>query len=150
MDYAVLIPEVGSLLLAHPDWTDQQMADSLNARTLTEVAKAPVMVRYRTMISAYGPAFADDVVDRLQAAAAAGNKTIARTLPTIQGDGDTSGVDASDPVVRQIVDALAAASVLTQDQAAKIKALGEVQLSRAEQLGFAGTVGPGHVKAARE
>jgi hypothetical protein len=149
MDYAVLISEVAGLLAAHPDWTDQQIADGLNAKTITDVAKGEVMVRYRTLIGAYGPALADAVIDALQAAAAAGNKTIARILPTVLGDGDSSGIDAASVIVRATIDGLVPA-VLTADQAAKIKALGEVQVSRAEQLGFTGVVGPGHVKAARD
>jgi hypothetical protein len=147
MDYSRLTPEVSALLTSNPTWTDQQVADSLNAQTLTAPAKAQVMVRYRTLISFYGPAFADAVIDALQADAASGNKTLGRILPTILGDGDFSGIDAANPIVRQTIDALAPA-VLTADQAAKIKALGEVAISRAEQLGLE-HVEPGHVQSAR-
>jgi hypothetical protein len=147
MDYSLLIPEVAAAVAANPTWSDQQVADSLNAKTLTAPAKFPVMVRYRTLISAYGPAFADAVIDALQAAAS-GNKTLGRILPTILGDGDSSGIDASNPIVRQTIDALVP-SVLTADQAAKIKALGEVATSRADQLGLE-QVEPGHVQSARQ
>ncbi len=101
------------------------------------------MVRYRTLISAYGPAFADAVIDALQAAATSGNKTLQRILPTILGDGDSSGIDAANLIVRRTIDALAPA-VLSADQAGKIKALGEIPISRAERLGLE-FVWPGHV-----
>jgi hypothetical protein len=149
MNYTLLAPEVAALLAAHPDWTDPQIADSLNAQTLSGLAAGPVMVRYRTLVSAYGPALGDAVVDALEAAAAAGNKTLQRTLPTILGDGDSSGIDAANPVVRQTIDALAAAGVLSADQAAKIKALGEIAVSRADQLGLE-FVWPGHVQSSRQ
>jgi hypothetical protein len=63
MDFAMLVSEVRSILADHPDWTDQQIADSLNAKTITDVAKGQVMVRYRTLIGEYGPVLADAVID---------------------------------------------------------------------------------------
>jgi hypothetical protein len=149
MDYSLVTAEVASLLAAHPGWDDQQIAGALNAKTLSGLARAPIMVRYRTLISSYGPELADGVIDALEAAAAAGNKTLQRILPTILADGESSGIDAANPIVRQVIDALATAGVLSADQAAKIKALGEVPTSRAEQLGVK-EIQPGHVARARQ
>ncbi len=38
MDYTILTPEVAAVLAASPSWSDEQIADSLNAKTLTGVA----------------------------------------------------------------------------------------------------------------
>ena len=48
MDYKTLTPAVQTLLTAHPDWTDQQVADALNAETV-QPPYVPVFGNWRTL-----------------------------------------------------------------------------------------------------
>ena len=48
MDYQILTPAVQAVLTAHPDWTDQQVADALNAETV-QPPYVPVFGNWRTL-----------------------------------------------------------------------------------------------------
>ena len=148
-DYSVLIPAIAEILNINPTWDNEQIATKLNQKDITAVISGQTMIRYRTLVSTYGPEFADGVLDALEAAAPS-NKTIKRILPSILNDGDFSGVDVSNTIVRQILDQFVTVGLFTQDQTNKIKAMGEYKVSLAEQAGFTDVVGAGHVKAARD
>jgi hypothetical protein len=69
VDYSKLKPKVDELVAAHPDWTDRQIADGLNAATVPELAAIP-----SSELLAWSAA--DDRFYRTETAAASGPKPV--------------------------------------------------------------------------
>lgn len=111
--------------------TDEQVAASLNNqdRLITE----PTMVTAKSLMALLDPATAAAILDKLEAAAAS-NSAVKWILSFIKGDAE--GVDLGHPNTRAQVDALAAAGVLTADEASLLKSLADSLVSRAEELGL--------------
>ena len=114
--------------------TDSQVAADLNA-TSSVVKAGPIFVTARTLYGDLGPAAAETILQKLEAASAS-NPVVKRVnawlLPS------EAGVDVTNTSTREQLDALAAGGVLTAGEAASIKALGESVQSKGEQLGLLG------------
>lgn len=124
-------------LLKQPPYTtmtDQQVSDDLN-QSVAVINSASVFVTARTLYAELGPVAAETILAKLEAASAS-NAIVKRVnawlLPS------EAGVDLANASTRGQLDALAQAGVLTSDEAASVKALGESLVSKGEQLGLLG------------
>lgn len=133
MDYDKLKTEVAELLAAHPDWTDQQVADSLNAETVTVTHSR--FVTFRTLLSELPVEQAMSVIGKIKAAAEA-NPVLAEILPSLKDTAEGCGIDMANANARAFVDGLVTAEVLTAEEAAAVKGMAETAISRAEELGL--------------
>lgn len=148
MDYDKLKVKVAEVLAAHPDWTDQQVADCLNEPAVT--ATRSRFVTFRTLLSELPVTQAMTIIGKLRAAARADESgVLAVILPTLEDTAEGCGIDLANANARVFLDGLVAAEVLTAEEAAAVKGMAETQISRAAQLGL-GIVGDGHVRSARE
>ena len=127
---------IRDLLKAEPysSMTDAAVAADLNA-TSSVVKQGPIFVTARTLYGDLGPAAAETILQKLEAASAS-NAVVKRVnawlLPS------EAGVDVTNASTREQLDALAGGGVLTAGEAAAIKALGESVQSKGEQLGLLG------------
>lgn len=130
--------------------TDQQAADSLNAvdrvvlrstfgsyRTLCGILSAVEYATLKAAVSTVGHAD-QRVADMEQMLLIPGD-----------GSGQGGGIDFGHPAVRGVIDAMAAATLITADLAVKLKTLGEHLSSRAEEIGITTPVYSGQVAEAR-
>jgi len=138
MDYHILKTEID----AHPEWaalSDNEIAALLNAKTLTSVQSRFVTARSILAEIADGA----DILDRLEAASAF-VPAVKWAMLYLKGE---TGIDVGYPSTRAQLDALAAGSILTIDQAEALKAMANVPASRAEILGL-GQISYGDVSRA--
>lgn len=118
MDYVKLKQEITSRNLGA--LSPQVCAAALNAITVTVIQET--WINERTLYAQLGPAMGEDILARLDAAAAS-NSVIARTRAWLRpGEG---GVDVGHISTRAQLDGLTAAGVLTAPQVAALKGLAE-------------------------
>lgn len=124
--------------------TDAEVAASVNVvdRTVAD----PVRKRTRDIVKAFGVAEGHALLIALQTAAAS-NLALAAILDACKDYSEEGGLDFSDAITIEAIDALVPA-VLSVEQGAALKALGRKTISRAEELGI-GKVAPGTVQQAR-
>ncbi len=111
--------------------SDEQVAASLNNPDRLIVQST--MVTAKGLMALLDPATAAAILDKLEAAASS-NSTVKWILSFMQGSAE--GVDLGHPNTRAQIDALAAAGVLSADEASLLKALADNLVSRAEELGL--------------
>jgi hypothetical protein len=145
MDYTILKPAVASLLAAHPDWTDQQLADGLNAKTVACI----VPLTSSQLLDWLG---ANGAYTKLETAAdnvALGDavRSVCKVALLMLQRPDTT-VDFNRPDHQAMAAVLVAAGVATQDQVSQLQALAAGTQSRADQLGLP-YIYPGYVTSAR-
>lgn len=140
MDYAKLKPKVAELRAAHPEWTNQQIADELNAATITKLEPIP-----SSELLAW--AAAGDRFYSIETIANSGPKpihSIAKVaLLLISRDNTTLDLNLPDRVA--FIDALVAGAVLTADDKASLYALASRTVSWAESEGM-GTIREGEIQ----
>lgn len=144
MNYAVLKPEVEAILVAHPDWTDQQIADDLNTANRSQVSAVPMrlVIRWATRW---------DVLYVLEIGANTGPPTVRKLCKgalAMLASPHVPDFDITDPELQGMMAALVTAGTITQIMADDLVALGTQTVSRAVELGL-GVVGVGHVHSAR-
>ena len=150
MDYAALKAEIA--LPAYKGMSDAEIADALNAETIDAVRKVPTW-EARSLLLGTGEWGAIKLLSRQAPAMGAPEaQAVAVAITTIDTMTDASVLDADDPeafaAMQAMVGVLQAAQVLTPPTAAKLLALRDVKVSRAQQLGL-GHVSPGHLDTAR-
>lgn len=140
MNYAVLSAEISTdpLERGYAAMSDQQVADSLNTAD-REVAD-PTQYTVREYFRRYG------LDEAMVAAIKAAAPTVGEIVTDFGGDG---GLDFSTDLTRTAIDQLQVGAVLTETQAANLKALGRQAVSRATELGIV-AVTDGHVGSARQ
>lgn len=146
MNYAVLRDELAAdpLGRGYSGMSDADAAAGLNTADVTATYERFVTVR--TLMGELGPAAASEIVDALEAGAAA-SPPLARALAMLKEYSQGGGIDLGHPEARSFLDSLVP-DVLTADQAQALKSVAERQISRAEQLGLS-RVQPRHVAKAR-
>lgn len=129
---------IRSLLQAEPykSQTDFQVTTTLNA-TSSVVALESKLITSRTLYADLGPAAAETILQKLEAASAA-NPVVKRVLGWLLPS--EAGVDITHSSTRDQIDELVSASVLSVAEGAALKGLGEVSRSYGESLGL---LGPG-------
>ncbi len=127
---------IRSLLQTEPykSQTDSQVATTLNA-TSSVVAPGSKLITSRTLYADLGPAAAETILQKLEAAGAA-NPVVKRVLGWLLPS--EAGVDITHSSTRDQIDALVSASVLSLSEGAALKGLGEVSRSYGESLGLLG------------
>lgn len=113
--------------------SDADVAAALNA-TSTVVAAGPIQVTSRKLYGELGVSAAETILEKLEAASAT-NAMIKRVLHWL--DPSEEGVDITNQITRNQVDALVAANVLTSGEGAAVKAIGEETVTYAQTLGLA-------------
>lgn len=134
MNYAALTAEIQSGPLAAElaplvaAGNDAGVAGVLNSQRGETMLRERI-ISARGVLAEYadGPATAAAVLDKLEAAAPS-VPAIKWVMSFLKGD----GIDIGSPATQGMIDQLAAATVLTEDEAGKLKALGRVPASRAE------------------
>lgn len=124
-------------------WTDQQWSAWFNG-PVTVVRER--FVNERTLYGELGLAMGEEILQRLDAAAAA-DAVIARVRGWFAPS--AGGVDVGLAATRAMLDQLQADSVLTADQVTAIKAMAEGMQTRAAEYGLP-LVYEGHVAKARQ
>ena len=126
--------------------SDQAVADSLNAADRVRYRDVPVG-ELAGLVELHG------MYEKL--AAAVDNLTAARLLRLVRAETAISVIEWSKPPIRASVDGMLTTlvpTVLTEQDAAAIRALGQMTITRAEELQLLGrsrAVGPAHVSQAR-
>lgn len=120
---------------------DTDVANTINARTATVIEK-PKMIGERGIMSALGisagPVFMTALDDFAAATLAADHPLLAyqpgikRAVKWLYGE----GLDVGDPLTRSMLDALAAASVITSSAATTVKAVAEKTVSYPVSVGW--------------
>jgi hypothetical protein len=146
MNYDKLKPKATELLAANPDWTDQQVADALNAATATVTRSR--FVTYRTLLSELPIAQAMSIIGKIKAAPDPMG-VLAVIRPTLENTAEGTGIDMANANARAFVDGLVTAKVLSAEEAAAIKGLAETQVSWASQNGF-GQIRAAHIRNVRD
>jgi hypothetical protein len=139
MDYQALKAEID----AHPEWvgfSDNAIADLLNAKTLTSVQSRFVTARSILAEIADGAA----ILDALESASAM-VPAVKWAMVYLKGE---TGVDVGYPSTRAQLDALVAGGVLTEAQAEAVKGMALLPSSQAEFLGL-GSISYNDVNVAR-
>ena len=136
MDYKTLTPAVQALLTAHPEWTDQQVADALN--TADQTVPCTRWVSMRTLASELTPTEYLTIKGVLAAASQDPNigpliADVAKWMQNV-GTADDTGVDFGRDASRAMIDQLFTGDLAPL--ATKLKALAEKQVSTAEKLGL--------------
>lgn len=157
MDYSKLTPKVAEMLASDDTLTDEQIADSLNAATITQTYSR--FVTFRTVLSELETPVAMSIIGKARAnstvdtEAAAGVQAIqavlAEVLPSLEDTAEGCGIDMSNTNARSLVDSMVAAEMLTSDEGAAVKAMAERQVSWATANGIT-SLRAGHVANARE
>jgi len=147
MNYDTLCSELADdpLGRGYASMTDAAAASSLNLADIAVPCRRLVTVR--TLLAELGSSETAAIVQALEAADDP-DGGIALAISMLKEYSQGGGLDIGHPNTRTSLDGLVAAEVLTQDQAAALKALAERQLSRAEQLGLP-AVDQAHVTSAR-
>lgn len=122
---------------------DAEAAAALNTPSVTVTRET--MISERGLYARLGPVMAEEILQRLDLAAPS-NAVIARVRSWLAPA--AGGIDLGLDATRAQIDVLVAATVLTAEQGAAIKALGEYLVSPAEAAGL-GRVELGHVQHAR-
>jgi len=148
----VNIRKLKAVIDANPEWsalTDAQVADELNAQTVTRSIPGGAWVRVRTLYGSpdWTPTEVETLVGKLTAAAES-NPVVARVLDWIQQVGDGTGIDVACEPTRVQIAALQAGGVLSETEAGKLLAMGQETVSPAQAAGL-GQVLTGHVTKAR-
>lgn len=147
MDYAKLKPKVVEVLAEHPDWTDQQVADSLNAATVVQTYSR--FVTFRTLLSELPVEQAMAIILKIRAAANADpDGVLAVIRPSLEDTAEGCGIDMANINARSFVDALMVAEVLTAEEGAAVKGMAERTVSWAQSENL-GVLYPGHIQNAR-
>jgi hypothetical protein len=107
--------------------TDGELEAALNAKTRTRIVAARIGVG--SVMSALGASAGAALLDTLEVIAAS-NSPVKWALRLLAAD----NLDIGNAETRAQIDALAAAGVMTVEQAATLKALAEQPCSRAEEL----------------
>ena len=140
MDYAALVAELQSGPLATEIAAaegNQSIADLLNDPSKGGVILIATFVNARTLMSKVGAEKGATILEKLTALVPS-NPVIKWTMSFITSEG---GINLGDPQTQGMIDQLAAAGALDQTtEAAPLKALGQKQGSRAEQLFGVGTI----------
>jgi hypothetical protein len=120
--------------LAAPDLAglDDAAAAAALAATTTVVTPGTFLTE-RGVLVALGAAAGDAALTAIEAAATAGNSLLARAVRILH-DGAGGGLDFGDPATRAQLDALEAAGVLGPAAVAKLKAVAERTISRAQAI----------------
>ena len=141
MDYAILKPAVAALLAANPAWTDQQVADSLNAPVPTLCLGQ--LVNFRGLMDALS--VADYNTARAVLNGAAGqNQIVADAVTLMLGE---KGIDFGSPKTQGMIDVLfSTAQFATLNPA--LKALGLALRSPAALAGLP-FIYPGYIANVR-
>lgn len=145
MDMSILRTELNDT--AYAGLSDAQAAAALNAPTRSR-RKAAAFHTERGIVAALGPVMGESVLSKVEFAAQS-NTLLARVVRWLRDYSESGGLDLAATATRMQLDALQAAGVLTAEEVAALKALGEEPCSRADELGL-GIVGDGHVRSARE
>ena len=147
MDNAKLKIKDAELRADHPDWTDQQVADNLNAETVTQTYSR--FVTYRTLLSELPIEQAMTIIAKIKATAAADPDGVLGVIaPSLEDTAEGCGIDMSNANARTFIDGLVATKVLTADEGAAVKGMAERLISWATANGLP-PVGPHHVEYAR-
>jgi len=129
MNYELLCPKVAAIDAATPGLTDQQVADLLNAETVTTLVSR--FVTYRTLLASLPLEQALSVIGKIKAAAASEETpaTIKAVLevvhPSLADTAQGTGIDLSNDNARAFVAGMAQAGILTAEEAAAVLALAE-------------------------
>lgn len=127
MDFSLLKTVIA--MMPGNETDDQVVADWCNAPSIT--IQRQTFVTTRTLMDRLGPQAATDIMTKLEIAAD-GSPLLAKTLAMmspVQG-----GIDVALDSVRFQLDDLAVNSVITEQEANAIKAIGEYLVSPAESL----------------
>ena len=156
MNYAKLTPKVAAVLVDHPDWTDQQVADELNAATVTQTYSR--FVTFRTVLSELPTTQAMSIIGKVKANAVvdaeapaelqAIQAVLAEVLPSLTDTAEGCGIDMQNANARGLVDSLVTAGVLTSDEGAAVKGMAERLVSWAASEGLP-EITDGHIGSAR-
>ena len=132
MNWDVLRNEVlnDPLARGYATMTPQQVAASLNTKNRQVVRST--MANARTVMAKLGPDAGAAVLDKLQAAASQ-SSSVKWAMSFVTSP---EGIDLGNPATRAQLDALAAAGVITQQEATSLKSIAEYTVSRAEELGL--------------
>ena len=145
MNYEQLKLKVAELLAAHPDWSDQQMADDLNAATVAELVSIP-----STELLAW--AAAEDRFYSIETCAVSGPKPI-RSIAKVALlliSRDNTELDLNLPDRKAFLDALVAGEVLTLADKESLYALATRTMSYPVSIGRPdGRLDPTHIAKAR-
>ena len=149
MDYAKLKAKVAEVLAEHPDWTDEQVCDSLNAATVTETYSR--FVTFRTLLSELPTEQAMAIILKIRGAAAAdANGVLAVILPSLEDTAEGCGIDMANANARGFIDGLVAAEVLTAEEGAAVKGMAEKEIGYPLSIGRSDNrLDPTHVAKAR-
>lgn len=110
--------------------TPAQVVADLNEPRYVTISER--MISERTLFAALGSERSTAVLDALEAMPDRVMQRICRMLTDVSA----GGVDIALPESRGMIDQFAASGLLTEGEAAAIKALAETKASRAQQLGY--------------
>ncbi len=119
--------------------SDTDVADLLNAKVIDSVAER--FVTDRTLYAELGPEVAETILTKM---AQADNPMVTRALRWIE---TRDGLDVGHPTTQAMLDSLQG-GLFDEQEAAAIKSLAAIKVSRADQLKL-GWVYPGDVERAR-
>jgi len=130
---------------AYAGMDDAAAADALNTvdRTVLDHTRRS----FRDLLRVEGMAVAGAIAGKLKAAAS-GDVGVALAVSACEDYGDNGGLDFAHPNTIAGIDALVSGGVLAAADGDKLKALGVMTVSRADELGL-GRIYPGHVQTAR-
>jgi len=131
--------------IGYSQMTDQEVADSLNAKIRSKIVNR--MVNERSVLAEFStPLAAETFLQKLEAIATQ-NPIIKRAIRWMTPDQD--GIDVGHPSTIDMINELVTAYVLTQNEADEFLNMAKQLCSRSEELGL-GVVGDGHVKSVRK
>ncbi|MCX5661074.1 MAG: hypothetical protein NTW19_15410 [Planctomycetota bacterium] len=132
------------------------LAAAASLNTVDRTVARTRFVTARAMLAELGPTVAATIVGKLESAsnAGGGNLALKLALDAVQTYSDGGGLDVGHPYTQAMLDQLATAeggNVLTTQEAAAVKAMANVTISRAQELGLGGVRGitPGDIEQAR-
>lgn len=115
--------------MGYATMTDGELEATLNAKTRTRLVST--QIGFGAVMSALGASAGAALLDTIEVAAVS-NSPVKWAMRLLAAD----NLDIGNLETRAQIDALAAAGVMTEAQAATLKALAEQPCSRAEELGL--------------
>jgi len=149
VDYTKLKTKVAEVLADHPDWTDQQVCDELNAATVTETYSR--FVTYRTLLSELPIEQAMSIIGKIKTAAASDpDGVLGVVAPSLADTAEGCGIDMANANARTFVDGLVAGGVLTAEEGAAVKGMAEKTVGYPLSIGRSDNrLDPTHIAKAR-
>lgn len=145
MNYKALVPKVAEVLAANPAWTNQQVADAINAETV-EVLDAPSMEAVILWAGRH------DAIYRLEQFANSGPKPerqLAKATLAILTSPHVSNLDLTNPEIATLVDDLVAVDIWNAAAQTDLLQTATQSVTWTSQNGCGG-LSSGHIQSARE